>query len=56
MKRKRHNVCDHPARVVDLTQVKTADRGLGVHRVANGVYQESSSRSIRVAIEFLDGE
>jgi hypothetical protein len=24
---------DHPARAVDSTQVKTADRGLGVHRL-----------------------
>jgi hypothetical protein len=23
---------DHPARAVDSTQIKTADRGLGVHR------------------------
>jgi|688.fasta_scaffold705226_1 hypothetical protein len=24
---------DHPARAVDSTQVKTTDRGLGVHRL-----------------------
>jgi hypothetical protein len=26
-------VCDHPARAFDSAQVKTADRGLGVHRL-----------------------
>ena len=31
------NVCDHPARAVDSTQVKTADRGLGVHRMGTPV-------------------
>jgi hypothetical protein len=30
---KSDNDRDHPARAVDLTQVKTADRGLGVHRL-----------------------
>jgi hypothetical protein len=29
----RRNDCYHPARAVDSTQVKTADRGLGVHRL-----------------------
>lgn len=28
-----NNESDHPARAVDSTQVKTANRGLGVHRV-----------------------
>ncbi len=28
-----NNDGDHPARAVDSTQVKTADRGLGVHRM-----------------------